>query len=467
MMIDKGKGQRLGDLDLPVIHSLYKKGLVYLEVPIEDGDHVVVPPLEGFVMNRVLGDYFETLLYKIFLASVLQIDVDSVKSAVSLYCRLERYSPRATSALVLEHILSELASVLQIDVDSVKSAVSLYCRLGFARKKDTAPERPLHLSWSTYSPKSEAANNNNADTLFRSEPETELRFEATPVNDPGLPTPCAETPKPLPGEEEVLSLLEPSPRLQAELARVRAGAEETEGGAEGEARRYFEHALVLRHTVHALRANPALGSLSLPLDLVRCESLQSLEPGVCARLLHKNYALLVSMAPLCREVRPVSSCVPPHLGPALPEVNSTWFKLFLYARTGLGPPSLLLSRGSRVRRLPAWLLEGSERLLVTVWGHDPAVLPASALVLSLSEALSHSAVLVQAVASQVDLKHNCGYVTLAKLGEEWTLLDCTYGVPLFDATANAAILRAIEEAGLWKPESLAELTQSSRLLSLR
>lgn len=28
----------------------------------------LVPPLEGFVMNRVLGDYFETLLYKIFVS---------------------------------------------------------------------------------------------------------------------------------------------------------------------------------------------------------------------------------------------------------------------------------------------------------------------------------------------------------------------------------------------------------------
>lgn len=49
-----------------------------------------MPPLEGFVMNRVLGDYFENLLYKIFvsideritiqqLAEVLQIDIESVK----------------------------------------------------------------------------------------------------------------------------------------------------------------------------------------------------------------------------------------------------------------------------------------------------------------------------------------------------------------------------------------------------
>ncbi len=31
-------------------------------------DLLAVPPLEGFVMNRVLGDYFETLLYKIFVS---------------------------------------------------------------------------------------------------------------------------------------------------------------------------------------------------------------------------------------------------------------------------------------------------------------------------------------------------------------------------------------------------------------
>jgi hypothetical protein len=39
-----------------------------------------VPPLEGFVMNRVLGDYFETLLYKIFVS----IDEHTTVAEVSL-----------------------------------------------------------------------------------------------------------------------------------------------------------------------------------------------------------------------------------------------------------------------------------------------------------------------------------------------------------------------------------------------
>lgn len=59
--------------------------------------------------------------------------------------------------------------------------------------------------------------------------------------------------------------------------------------------------------------------------------------------------LLVSMAPLSREIRPITSMEPPHLGPAIPEVNSAWFKLFLYHKTGFGPPSLLLSKGNFIK----------------------------------------------------------------------------------------------------------------------
>lgn len=57
------------------------------------------------------------------------------------------------------------------------------------------------------------------------------------------------------------------------------------------------------------------------------------------------------MAPLSREVRPIVSLSPPHLGPAVPEVNSLWFKMFLYHITGYGPPSLLLMKGIVIQNL--------------------------------------------------------------------------------------------------------------------
>ncbi|CAB4060243.1 Protein FAM91A1 [Lepeophtheirus salmonis] len=85
--------------------SLYRKSMLYFDVPIFEEDHVVVPPLEGFVMNRVLGDFLETLMYKIF------VSIDENTS------------------------VSELAAVLEVNANSARDAVSVYCRLGFAKKK--------------------------------------------------------------------------------------------------------------------------------------------------------------------------------------------------------------------------------------------------------------------------------------------------------------------------------------------
>ena len=66
---------------------------------------------------------------------------------------------------------------------------------------------------------------------------------------------------------------------------------------EGEAARYFAHALTLRDTILFWRQNLKLkseddegGSMCLGLDLIRCESLQSLDPSTATRLLNKNYA---------------------------------------------------------------------------------------------------------------------------------------------------------------------------------
>ncbi len=40
-------------------------------------------------------------------------------------------------------------------------------------------------------------------------------------------------------------------------------------------------------------------------------------------------------------------------------------------------------------------LQEYDKLLVTTWGHDPGVIPTSNILLTLNDALSHSAVLVQ------------------------------------------------------------------------
>ncbi|KAL3099122.1 hypothetical protein niasHT_025566 [Heterodera trifolii] len=109
-----------GLLDKGIVLRLLSRGLVYLEVPIGSDDYVFVPTLDGFMMNRVQGDYFETLLYKIFVA------IDGQTSVM------------------------ELADTIGIDINLVKNAVSVFCRLGFARKRVTGIENVhLHASWTT------------------------------------------------------------------------------------------------------------------------------------------------------------------------------------------------------------------------------------------------------------------------------------------------------------------------------
>lgn len=56
------------------------------------------------------------------------------------------------------------------------------------------------------------------------------------------------------------------------------------------------------------------------------------------------------MAPLSKEVRPITCPTLPHLGPPDLAVNSIWFKLFLYETVGCGPPSVLFPRGNKYKK---------------------------------------------------------------------------------------------------------------------
>jgi hypothetical protein len=97
-----------GMLPSDALRALHAGGLVRFTVPMSEADRIAVPPLTGFVMNRVGNDYLEKLLYELFVSN------DESSS------------------------LGGLAELLDQPPDLVARAASIACRLGFA-KKLTAP----------------------------------------------------------------------------------------------------------------------------------------------------------------------------------------------------------------------------------------------------------------------------------------------------------------------------------------
>ena len=101
-------------------------------------------------MNRVLGDYFETLLYKIFVS----IDENTTVAEVSRLW-LELFRKNAISLILawfhtffialigfyfspsyISLSYFQLAKILEVDIKLVKNCFSILCRLGFAKKKN-------------------------------------------------------------------------------------------------------------------------------------------------------------------------------------------------------------------------------------------------------------------------------------------------------------------------------------------
>lgn len=97
--------------------------------------------------------------------------------------------------------------------------------------------------------------------------------------------------------------------------------------AEGEAQIYFDQAIALRTSIRLMRYNKncTVEGSDGGLDMFRCERLESLPLSTISRIFQNNYALMVSMAPISAETKLITSTIPAHFGPLIPEVSIPFF----------------------------------------------------------------------------------------------------------------------------------------------
>ncbi|XP_076945726.1 uncharacterized protein LOC143616916 isoform X2 [Bidens hawaiensis] len=433
--------------DPVVIKGLYRRGLVYFDVPVYADDRFKVSRLEGFVSNREQSyeDPIEELLYAVFvvlsenstvseLATTLQAELSQLQAAASFACRLgwavKLIDP---GSVLLEQTANALnddeegsltgntsidAGLFQQDSSGTENhgPSSAYARVAFVVDANITS----YLMMGSVSPglKSHAVTLyeagklgyasiddlcNDLSTLEGTKFEGELQEFANHafslrvvlkcLTSGGLSPDELDTPDvSFSNNEQVTSMIaDLSLKQESEPAVSEPGPLDNTSDTTNE-------------TTNNGEKTTQNNGRKYRVDILRCESLANLPSTTLESLFKRDYDIIVSMVPL-----PVSSFLPGpkgpvHFGPPSHSSMSPWMNLVLYSAVGSGPVSVVLMKGQCLRLLPA-PLAGCEKALIWSWdGSSVAglgskfqgnLVKGNILLHCLNSLLKHTAVFVQ------------------------------------------------------------------------
>ncbi|KAJ0752757.1 hypothetical protein HanPI659440_Chr09g0328001 [Helianthus annuus] len=385
--------------DPVVIKGLYRRGLVYFDVPVYADDRFKVSRLEGFVSNREQSyeDPIEELLYAVFvvssenstvaeLATTLQAELSQLQAAASFACRLGWAVKLIDPGSVL---LDQTSNVLNDDEDGSLATGNTSLDPGLFQQDSLGPSSAYarvafvvdanitsYLMMGSVSPglKSHAVTLyeagklghasiedlcNDLSTLEGAKFEGELQEFANHAFSLRVVLKCLTSGGLSPDELDTPAVNSSNNEEVADMSLKQesdpAGSGPLANDSDTANGTTIDVEKVIQKKVRQYRV-----------DILRCESLANLPPTTLESLFKRDYDIIVSMVPL-----PVSSFLPGpkgpvHFGPPSHSSMSPWMNLVLYSAVGCGPVSVVLMKGQCLRLLPA-PLAGCEKALVWSW----------------------------------------------------------------------------------------------------